>query len=104
MPAIVELRIHGVSNTPPESMLKDWAHPRPEARLVFGDEQTGFYRRVGDSDGAPELTEAYSWGQLTSGNRTTRAAKDLQRAGWALLFPFAAANVALWAVPVRAGA
>ncbi|GAA0903022.1 hypothetical protein [Virgisporangium aurantiacum] len=99
MGQFIELRIHGVSNTPPEKMLSDSDREIPMIRLHFGDEQTGFYRRASEPDGAPVLTEAYSWGQLTSGQQ---AKKDVLRAGWALLFPFALANVALWAGPVRA--
>jgi hypothetical protein len=92
----LEIRVHGVSNTPPESMLREHGLPPPKARLCAGDEQTGFYRREGDADDAELVTEAYSWGALTSGNQ---AKKDVQRAGWALLLPFAFANVALWARP-----
>jgi hypothetical protein len=81
----------------PEAMLRDlWTIKDPEVRLCAGDDQTGFYRRCGDSDSAGLVTEAYSWGQLTAGNR---AKKDIQRAGWALLLPFALVNVALWARP-----
>src|SRR4051812_2406713 len=90
MKRVLEIRVHGVSNTPPESMLRECDVPAPEARLYAGDEQTGFYRRKGDPDDADLVTEAYSWGALTSGNQ---AKKDLQRAGWALLLPFAFANV-----------
>jgi hypothetical protein len=96
MRRVLEIRVHGVSNTPPESMLRDRWIGEPVVRLCAGDEQTGFYRRCGDSDSADLVTEAYSWGQLTSGNR---AKKDVQRAGWALLLPFALVNVALWARP-----
>ena len=96
MTKVLEIRVHGVSNTPPELMLREHDRPACPARLFAGDEQTGFYRREGDDDGAELVTEAYSWGALTSGNQ---ARKDLRRAGWALLLPFAFANVALWARP-----
>jgi hypothetical protein len=96
MTRALEIRVHGVSNTPPEAMLREHGLPPPKARLCAGDEQTGFYRREGDDDHAELVTEAYSWGALTSGNQ---AKKDLQRAGWALLLPFAFVNVALWARP-----
>src|SRR5262249_21691808 len=39
-------------------------------------------------------TQAYSWGQLTSG---IRAKKDLSRGLWMLLLPFALSNVGFWA-------
>ncbi|MCA2214212.1 DUF2974 domain-containing protein [Jidongwangia harbinensis] len=97
MREVLEIRVHGVSNTPPESMLRErWLGDAPPVRRCAGDEQTGFYRRCADDDRAGLVTEAYSWGQLTSGHRTR---KDLQRAGWALLLPFAFVNVALWARP-----
>jgi hypothetical protein len=96
MTKALEIRVHGVSNTPPESMLLEHGIARPGARLCAGDEETGFYRREGAGDDDELVTEAYSWGALTSGDQ---AKKDLQRAGWALLLPFAFANVALWARP-----
>jgi hypothetical protein len=44
-----ELRVHGVSGTPPESMLE---HPQPER--VAGDGEAGFYhRRYPDGAGPP---------------------------------------------------
>jgi hypothetical protein len=96
MTKVLEIRVHGVSNTPPELMLREHGLPACPARLYAGDEQTGFYRREGADDDADLVTEAYSWGALTSGSQ---ARKDLRRAGWALLLPFAFANVALWARP-----
>ncbi|MBL7253514.1 hypothetical protein [Paractinoplanes lichenicola] len=96
MREVLEIRVHGVANTSPEAMLRERGSADPEVRLCAGDEQTGFYRRRGDRDDATVVTEAYSWGQLTSGSR---AKKDVQRAGWALLLPFALVNVALWARP-----
>lgn len=92
----IELRVHGVSGTPPESLLD-----RPTVRQVAGDRIAGFYR---PSDGAeprdvpgakkiaPDqadlypLLEGYSWGGLTSGART--------RALWLALAPFALVNIA----------
>jgi hypothetical protein len=86
---VVELRIHGVSGTPPESLLK--ATPI----RVAGSPKSGFYRsRASDS---PEgLIEAYSWGGLTSGSRAS--------ALWLLLLPFALVNVGGWMLPtIREG-
>lgn len=87
---VTELRIHGVSGTPPESMLQ-----HPHVRLVAGDKKAGFYRRWfpdGESAEAsqPER-EAYSWGGLTSGAGS--------RALWLLLLPFALVNLASWTEP-----
>jgi hypothetical protein len=84
-----ELRVHGVSGTPPKSMLE---HPHPER--VAGDGEAGFYhRRYPDGSGPPgsDQLEAYSWGGLTSGSPL--------RALWLLLLPFTLVNVAHWMQP-----
>ncbi|SCL19243.1 hypothetical protein GA0070616_1698 [Micromonospora nigra] len=99
---ILELRVHGVSNTPPHQTLGLAPEPTPpqpatpQPLLVAGDAVTGFYRSTAASPRDPITVEAYSWGQLTSGARTAR---DVERALWTLLLPFALANVALHARP-----
>ena len=100
MERVLELRVHGVSNTPPDQLLGLAPGPcagAPQPDLVAGGQVTGFYRSTGAARDDPISVEAYSWGTLTSGARTRR---DLQRALWTLLLPFALANVALHA---RAG-
>jgi heme/copper-type cytochrome/quinol oxidase subunit 3 len=90
---VTELRIHGVSGTPPSSMLDD-QHPMQ----VWGDKTAGFYRRAGHTSDTPppaDNLEAYSWGGLTAGSGT--------RALWLLLLPFMLVNVAAWAHPPRRG-
>jgi len=90
-----ELRIHGVSGTPPVEMLD-----HPNVVQVAGDATAGFYRRWwpvrpdraeydGDSDNARQ--EAYSWGALTAGSRV--------RALWLLLLPFMLTNIAFFMIP-----
>ncbi|NLU76940.1 hypothetical protein HCA58_00730 [Micromonospora sp. HNM0581] len=96
---ILELRVHGVSNTPPAETLGLTAEPGdepPQPRLVAGGPVTGFYRLPNAAPRDPIVVEAYSWGQLTSGARTAR---DIERALWTLLLPFTLANVALHARP-----
>jgi hypothetical protein len=88
--ADVELRVHGVSGTPPESMLDD---PHPEQ--VAGDESGRVLRRSEplDPDGAgsrPRVLEAFHWGRFTAGSPT--------KALWLLLLPFAVTNVARYAL------
>jgi hypothetical protein len=88
-----ELRVHGVSGTPPEAILN---HPQPLLTRVAGDKVAGFYRRWYPGGISPDFKsrrrlEAYSWGGLTSG--------DAKRAFWLLLLPFMLANVAHWALP-----
>ncbi|MCZ7418956.1 hypothetical protein O7605_05410 [Verrucosispora sp. WMMA2121] len=96
---ILELRVHGVSNTPPAETLGLTGEPGgepPQPRLVAGGPVTGFYRLPTAAPLDPIVVEAYSWGQLTSGARTAR---DVERALWTLLLPFTLANVALHARP-----
>jgi hypothetical protein len=88
---VTELRVHGVSGTPPEGMLE-----HPHVQRVAGDGTTGFYRRLweaeqtsADRDG--RRLEAYSWGGLTSGGWS--------RALWLLLIPFMLLNVAFFMTP-----
>ncbi|WP_238162255.1 hypothetical protein [Micromonospora endolithica] len=96
---VLELRVHGVSNTPPGQILGLDPAPgpdQPQPRLVAGDATTGFYRSTKAAPEDPVVVEAYSWGQLTSGARTAR---DVERALWTVLLPFTLANVALHARP-----
>ena len=91
---VTELRIHGVSGTPIEKMLR---HPHPFQ--VTGDEVAGVYRGgPGHEPWPPEAAsvdhlEGYSWGRLTAGSAS--------RALWLLLLPFTLVNVAAWAHPYR---
>jgi hypothetical protein len=95
-PGVVEIRIHGVSGTPPTELLN-----RPITRRVAGDASAGFYRPAlddqlrdrplgGPKDRGPRL-EGFSWSGLTSGSAT--------RALWILLLPFGLINLAPYAVP-----
>jgi len=87
---VVELRIHGVSGTPPESMLDD---PRP--RRVAGDESGRIFRRTDPvvaelHGGDRRIVEAFHWGRFTAGSAS--------RALWLLLLPFALVNLARYAL------
>jgi hypothetical protein len=89
-----ELRVHGVSGTPVESLLD-----RPLLCQVAGDADAGFFRprpAYGDTTGpGGAVLEGYRWGNLTAGAAA--------RALWLLLLPFMLANVALWLRPPGAG-
>ncbi|MEU5695422.1 hypothetical protein [Actinosynnema sp. NPDC020468] len=96
---VVELRVHGVQGTTPQSLVDAVA-----AVDVAGD---GLGRVVRPADrlrrpapgpvlhtpGRPvsRVVEGYVWGRMTSGGWA--------KATWALLFPFSLANVAHWMLP-----
>ena len=96
---IVELRIHGVSGTPPESMLRtdfDEQLAADDLEQVAGDELTRFYR-VKAAKRSPDpyhVLEAYNWGQLTSGT--------WKKSLWLLLVPFGLLNAAHFMLPMSA--
>jgi hypothetical protein len=79
---VYELRVHGVSGTPPESMLAD---PFPEQ--VAGDDVARFFRKTDPIvvGGRSRIVEAFHWGRFTSGSAT--------RTLWLLLLPFALLNL-----------
>lgn len=98
---VVELRVHGVSGTPPEALL---GCPAEFLDQRAGDKSAGFYRRQPWIDDAQRteggsawhrVVEAYSWGGLTSGRAS--------RAVWLLFLPFIFINLAHWMLPPVAG-
>lgn len=112
-PHVLELRIHGISNTPPHGMLEV---PADDVENLRGDtlgsfwgltpEATARARALPATDHrhvAPDVhREAYSWGQTA---RTTPGApggggnawvQRLSRAGWMFLVPMGLANAAYW--------
>ncbi|MCK8609837.1 hypothetical protein [Agromyces sp. C10] len=123
---VLELRIHGVNNTPPHEMLD---LPPGDVELAFGDDLGSFWhptpdavdrgridrvhgetsRGVVDPDEPPRgrvphgiHRETYSWGGMV---RTAPPESGLggivlavlARAAWTLLLPFSIANAAIWA-------
>ncbi|MDA2894078.1 hypothetical protein PDG61_24435 [Mycolicibacterium sp. BiH015] len=94
---VIELRVHGVSGTPPEAML---SCPKEFRKQVGGDADAGFFRRHLWVDRAADpprdgtwwrRMEAYSWGGLTS--------RRASRAVWLLFLPFSLINLAHWMLP-----
>ena len=95
-PDFVELRVHGVSGTPPEKLLG-----ATEVEDLAGDDLVRFVRHADPQQrGVPvgwrrgEL-EGMSWGRLTSGPATQVA--------WLALLPFALVNLAFWTNPPSHG-
>jgi hypothetical protein len=87
---VVEIRVHGVSGTPIESLLDD-----PWPQQVAGDDDGRIFRRTGRTSSG-RVVEGYHWGRYTAGSPS--------RALWLLLVPFALVNVARFALlmpPVR---
>ena len=83
---LTELRVHGVSGTPPDALLADNAPVQ-----MWGDRVAGFYRsaRRKAPDGVVgRNVEAYSWGGLTSGSSL--------RVLWLVLLPFLLGNLSGW--------
>ncbi|MFC0065250.1 hypothetical protein ACFFQW_15770 [Umezawaea endophytica] len=96
---VVELRVHGVQGTTPQSLVDAVA-----AVDVAGDglgrivRPADRLRRPGpgpvlQAEGRPvtRVVEGYVWGAMTSGGWA--------KATWAVLFPFSLANVAHWMLP-----
>jgi hypothetical protein len=92
----VELRVHGVSGTPPESILGS-----AFVTQVAGDDRGRFFRPA-DSAGAEtqpvagRVLEAYHWGRFTSGSWT--------QALWLLIIPFGVLNAASFTLSRPTGA
>ena len=87
----VELRVHGVSGTPPESMLA-----KPHVLQIDGDDKSRFFRAVHSDDRELLATdghtvEGFHWGRYTSGSWV----KGL----WLILIPFGMVNAAAFMLP-----
>ena len=105
---VLELRVHGVLNAPPQDMLGT-----PTANIVLahdgviplGDSLAGFYTVREPLPGQKTRLEAYSWGNLdrfTKGNSFLgKTGRTLYNLGWFLVAPFGFSNAAYWARSFR---
>ena len=94
-PRVLELRIHGIKNTPPAEML---GVTPDRIRRDAGDESGGFYVET-EPAGHPGIRrEAYSWGALarTGGGALALVGQLFVHIGWLLILPFGLVNVAYW--------
>ncbi|WP_285114884.1 hypothetical protein [Leifsonia sp. fls2-241-R2A-40a] len=109
---VLELRIHGIKNTPPTEML---GRDQSELKQTQGDENGGFWwapkqdEPDRDPDEAPGSfdptvpppdvrTEAYSWGRLArfGAGPLLFIGQLFVQLAWLLLAPFGLANAAYW--------
>lgn len=107
VPATLELRIHGIRNTPPHELLRSGNRSlKPEdVELSWGDELAGFYRaKLPETNGGSDrVVEAYSWGRLarfTGVGVAGKIADAAVRTAWFLLMPFGLTNAAYWSRPL----
>ncbi|MDI3331840.1 MAG: hypothetical protein QJR09_14080 [Micrococcus sp.] len=93
-PGLLELRIHGVRNTPSHLILR--AIPA-DVQRTRGDQLAGF--SIDRASDAGHRVEAYSWGRLarfTGFPALGRLGDSLVRVLWFTLAPFGLANTAYW--------
>ncbi|MDM7830969.1 proline dehydrogenase family protein [Cellulomonas edaphi] len=110
-PDVLELRVHGVANTPPAAML---GLDPTQIEQVDGDQLGSFWaatpRALGTErpEGDPRVPppgvrrEGYSWGAMArlstvpAVGRASGLVAGVIRALWVLIIPFGLANVAYW--------
>lgn len=105
---VLELRVHGVRNTPPQEMLgttTDNVELAHDGVIPLGDSLAGFYTPKTSLPGQKTRLEAYSWGNLdrfSKGNGFLgKLGRVLYNLGWFLIAPFGFANAAYWARAFR---
>ncbi len=105
-PIVLEMRIHGVLNSPPEGML---GLPRDKITSAGSDELGGFWRALKPpkteapappppADEPTIVTEAYSWGEMarSGGGPLAAIGAFFIQLGWLFVVPFGLTNAAYW--------
>lgn len=100
-PLILDIRVHGVSNSPPAEMLES----EPDAiERVDGDALGSFWQRKDKvaKDGVTS-TQAFSWGAQTrtGGGALAAIGRAFVHVGWFLLLPYALVNLAYWTREIK---
>src|SRR5688572_21181504 len=101
---VLELRIHGIANSPPADML---CATQEEVERKDGDEQGSFWQikqrfpRTPHTSGAgvETVAEAYSWGNQarSGGSALALVGRAFVHVGWLFVLPFGLCNLAYWA-------
>lgn len=101
-PEILEIRVHGVANTPPAVMLE--VDP-DKVKRPHGDELGSFWIRdlnQQDCDDHIARVEAYSWGEMarTGASALAVIGQAFVHIGWLFILPFGLCNTAYWMRPI----
>ncbi|UUL75455.1 hypothetical protein NG819_14740 [Pseudarthrobacter sp. Fe7] len=111
---VLELRVHGVRNTPPYEMLgvePADVVPADHVGIKLVDNLAGFYKvrqPLSETSSTPDSKtrlEAYSWGKLdrfAPNGFLGKSVRALYNVGWFLIAPFGFANAAYWARVLKA--
>jgi hypothetical protein len=100
---VLELRIHGIANSPPAEML---CATTEEVEQKDGDEQGSFWRIKPKNPEATKhphrvdvVAEAYSWGKQarSGGSALFLVGQAIIHLGWLFVLPFGLCNLAYWA-------
>lgn len=101
---VLELRIHGIANSPPADMLCTTSE---EVERKDGDDQGSFWQikpktpgtAHTSSTGVETVAEAYSWGNQarSGGSALALVGRAIVHVCWLFVLPFGLSNLAYWA-------
>ncbi|MFB6609124.1 hypothetical protein ACFCVO_02280 [Agromyces sp. NPDC056379] len=96
---VLEIRIHGIANAPPQDMLSTTAD---HVEKSIGDQNGSFWIRADgkqdDGTDAPHRIEAYSWGNQarSGGSALALIGRAIVHLSWLFVLPFGLTNLAYW--------